>query len=39
MSGANPPDTEPDWELYDVRNDRREVHNLYHAEKYSSVVR
>jgi arylsulfatase A-like enzyme len=39
MTGANPPDTEPDWELYDVKNDPREMENLYHRDKYSRVVK
>lgn len=39
MTGANPPDTEPDWELFDVRNDPREMKNLYHNPKYASEVR
>jgi len=39
MSGANPPDTEPDWELFDVRNDPREMKNLYHDPKYAAEVR
>jgi arylsulfatase A-like enzyme len=39
MRGANPPDTEPDWELFDMKNDPREMRNLYHDSKYESVVR
>jgi arylsulfatase A-like enzyme len=38
MFGANPPDTTPDWELFDIRNDPREMHNLYHDPKYTRVV-
>ncbi len=38
MSGANPPDTEPDWELFDVQNDPREMHNLYHDPKYAKII-
>jgi arylsulfatase A-like enzyme len=38
MTGANPPDTAPDWELFDVRTDPREMHNLYHDPKYAKVV-
>ncbi len=30
MSGAHPPATEPDWELYDLEKDPREMQNLYH---------
>ena len=29
MQGAQPPDTEPDWELYDLKADPREMRNLY----------
>jgi len=39
MKGAEPPDTQPDWELFDIRNDPREMHNLYHDPKYAGVVR
>jgi arylsulfatase A-like enzyme len=39
MTGANPPDTQPDWELFDVRNDPREMHNLYHDPKYAGLVK
>jgi arylsulfatase A-like enzyme len=38
MKGANPPDTEPDWELFDMEKDPREMHNLYQDPKYSGVV-
>jgi arylsulfatase A-like enzyme len=38
-SGANPPDTAPEWELYDMQNDPREMKNLYADPKYASVVR
>ena len=38
-SGANPPDTQPEWELYDLRADPREMKNLYADAKYSSQVR
>jgi arylsulfatase A-like enzyme len=38
MKGAEPPDTQPDWELFDVRNDPREMHNLYHDPKYAGLV-
>jgi len=38
MAGAEPPDTQPDWELFDVRNDPREMHNLYHDPKYAGLV-
>jgi len=39
MAGAEPPDTQPDWELFDVRNDPREMHNLYHDPKYEGLVK
>jgi hypothetical protein len=39
MKGANPPDTEPDWELFDMEKDPREMHNLYHDSKYASIVK
>jgi arylsulfatase A-like enzyme len=39
MKGALPPDTAPDWELFDIRADPREMKNLYHDDKYASVVR
>lgn len=38
MTGANPPDTEPDWELYDMKSDPREMHNLYHDPKYAGLI-
>jgi arylsulfatase A-like enzyme len=38
-SGAHPPDTTPEWELYDMRNDPREMHNLYADPKYATVVK
>jgi arylsulfatase A-like enzyme len=39
MTGANPPDTEPDWELYDMKSDPREMHNLYRDPKYAGLIR
>jgi arylsulfatase A-like enzyme len=38
-AGANPPDTTPEWELYDLRGDPREMKNLYGDAKYAPVVR
>jgi hypothetical protein len=35
MAGCTP----PDWELFDVRNDPREIHNLYHDPKYAGLVK
>ena len=29
MKGAQPPDTEPEWELFDLQKDPREMKNLY----------
>ena len=39
MAGAFPPDTTPEWELYDLRADPREMKNLYADPKYASVVK
>ena len=39
MRGANPPDTDPDWELFDMRNDPHEMQNLYHDPKYGPEIR
>ena len=39
MTGSNPPDTEPDWELYDTKNDPREMHNLYRDAKYVGLIK
>jgi arylsulfatase A-like enzyme len=39
MTGSGPQDTQPDWELFDVQNDPREMHNLYHDLGYEDVVR
>jgi arylsulfatase A-like enzyme len=38
MKGANPPDTQPDWELFDMQSDPREMHNLYHDPKFAPIV-
>ena len=38
-SGAHPPDTAPEWELYNMQNDPREMHNLYNDPKYAGTVR
>jgi arylsulfatase A-like enzyme len=39
MKGARPPDTAPEWELYDLRSDPHEMHNLYSDPKHAHVVR
>ena len=39
MNGAHPPDSAPEWELYDLKNDPREMTNLYTKPKYAAVVR
>ena len=39
MKGALPPDTQPDWELFDMQNDPREMHNLYHDPKFAPIVK
>ena len=38
-SGAHPPDTPPEWELFDMRNDPHEMNNLYSDPKHAAVVR
>jgi arylsulfatase A-like enzyme len=38
-TGAHPPDSEAAWELYDLRNDPREMKNLYPDAKYASTIR
>ncbi|HWQ54351.1 MAG TPA: sulfatase [Bryobacteraceae bacterium] len=38
MKGAQEPATEPEWELYDLRKDPREMKNLYHDPAYRNVV-
>lgn len=39
MTGSDLPETQPDWELFDIQNDPREMKNLYHDSKYRSVVK
>lgn len=39
MKGAQPPDTEPAWELFDLKNDPREMKNLFEDPKYQKVVK
>ena len=39
MRGAHPPDSAPEWELYDMRKDPGEMHNLYADPRHASVVR
>jgi arylsulfatase A-like enzyme len=39
MTGAFPPDTAPEWELYDMRSDPREMKNLYTDPKYAPIVK
>ena len=39
MAGAHPPDSAPEWELYDLKRDPHEMHNLYPDAKYASTVR
>jgi arylsulfatase A-like enzyme len=39
MKGANPPDAEPDWELFDMEKDPREMHNLYRDPKFAGIVK
>ncbi|MFP4550353.1 MAG: sulfatase, partial [Spirochaetales bacterium] len=37
--GANPGTDEPEWELFDLRNDPKELENVYHKREYASVVK
>lgn len=39
MKGANEPATTPDWELFDMKNDPREMKNLYHDPAYAATVK
>ncbi len=39
MRGANPPATEPAWELYDLKNDPREMRNLYNDPAHARIVK
>lgn len=39
MKGAHPPDTAPEWELFDLKNDPREMTNLYNDPKHAARVR
>lgn len=39
MKGANDPATAPDWELFDMKNDPREMKNLYHDPAYAGTVK
>jgi arylsulfatase A-like enzyme len=39
MKGAFDNGAPPEWELYDLRNDPREMKNLYPDKKYESVVK
>jgi arylsulfatase A-like enzyme len=39
MKGAVDNGAPPEWELYDLQHDPREMHNLYPDPKYASVVR
>ncbi len=38
MKGALPPDTAPEWEMYDVQKDPREMHNIYGDPAYRNVA-
>ncbi|HKJ84568.1 MAG TPA: sulfatase/phosphatase domain-containing protein, partial [Spirochaetia bacterium] len=37
--GANPGTDEPEWELFDLRNDPLELHNVYSDPDYSETVK
>jgi arylsulfatase A-like enzyme len=39
MKGAFPPDTAPEWEMYDLRKDPREMHNVYADPAYAATVK
>ncbi len=39
MAGAHEPATAPEWELFDMRKDPREMHNLYGDPAYAGVVK
>jgi arylsulfatase A-like enzyme len=39
MKGANEPATTPDWELFDMKNDPREMKNLYHDPAHAATVK
>jgi arylsulfatase A-like enzyme len=38
MKGAQEPATEPEWELYDLKKDPREMKNVYRDPAYRSIV-
>ena len=38
MKGANQPDTKPDWELFDLKTDPREMNNLYRDPSKAKLV-
>jgi arylsulfatase A-like enzyme len=37
--GAQPTPTQPGWELYDLRNDPHEMHNVYEQPNYEQVAK
>ena len=39
MRGAQPPDTVPEWELYDLKADPREMRNIYSDPSRAKLVR
>ena len=39
MRGAQEPPTEPDWELFDMRRDPREMKNLYRDPAHAATVK
>ncbi|MDP3000844.1 MAG: sulfatase [Bryobacterales bacterium] len=39
MKGAQEPNTEPDWELFDMKNDPREMKNLYRDPAHAGTVK
>ncbi len=38
MKGAHPPEREVEWELFDMKNDPREMHNLYADPRHARSV-
>lgn len=39
MSGASSVRTKPGWELYDLKNDPHELHNIYHESQYAEIIK
>jgi arylsulfatase A-like enzyme len=39
MTGSFPNNMPPEWEYFDMKNDPREIHNLYSDPKYAHLIR